>query len=288
MKRVLIIGGSGFIGLNIANELFKRNYKVTIFDKKKPKSLNKKIYTITSNLKNKKKLENAIKQSDIIYHLAGIADIGEAMKYPVKTFEINVLCTLEILKLSVKYKIQRLIFASSIYVHSDQGGFYRISKQASELCVEEFSKRYDLNYTILRFGTVYGPNADKRNNLTKIVSDALNKKKLNYSGGTSRAIRRYIHVYDAAKASCEILKNKFINKNILITGKKNIKITKIMKLLSKILNIKSKPSYEKVAKKGHYDVTPYTYKKKKEIKFFPKNNISIQEGLASLIKELSL
>ena len=90
------------------------------------------------------------------------------------------------------------------------------------------------------------------------------------------------------KASCEILKNKFINKNILITGKKNIKITKIMKLLSKILNIKSKPSYEKVAKKGHYDVTPYTYKKKQEIKFFPKNNISIQEGLASLIKELSL
>ena len=50
MKRVLIIGGSGFIGLNIANELFKKNYKVTIFDKKK-KGLNKKIYTITSNLK---------------------------------------------------------------------------------------------------------------------------------------------------------------------------------------------------------------------------------------------
>ena len=120
--------------------------------------------------------------------------------------------------------------------------FIELTKQASELCVEEFSKRYDLNYTMLRFGTVYGPNADKRNNLTRIVSDALNKK-IDYSGGTSRAIRRYIHVYDAAKASCEILKNKFIKKNILINGKKNIKITKIMKLLSKILNIKSKPSY---------------------------------------------
>tara|TARA_Y100001970_G_C14249269_1_gene870592 strand:+ start:2685 stop:3563 length:879 start_codon:yes stop_codon:yes gene_type:complete len=286
-KRVLILGGNGFIGSNIAKELIKRNYKVTIFDRNKSNNFNKKINTIISNLKNKIKLEKAIKNSDIIYHLAGIADIGEAMKDPIKTFETNVLYTLEILKLSVKYKIKRLIFASTIYVHSEQGGFYKISKQASELSIEEFSKRYNLNYTILRFGTVYGPNSDKRNNLTKIVTDAINYKKLNYSGGTSKAIRRYIHVYDAAKASCEILNKKFINKNILITGKKNIKITKVMKFLSKMLNIKSKPSYEKVAKKGHYDVTPYTYKKNQEMKFFPKKNISIEEGLKSLIKELS-
>ena len=286
-KRVLIIGGGGFIGSNIAKELSKRNYKVTIFDKIKPKNLNKKNKIIVSDLKNKKNLEKAIKNSDIVYHFAGIADIGEAMRDPIKTCETNVLYTLIILKLCIKYKIKRLIFASTIYVHSEQGGFYRISKQASELCIEEFNKRFNLNYSILRFGTVYGPNADKRNNLSKIIADAIKYKKLNYSGGTSKAIRRYIHVLDAAKASCDILNRKYINKNILITGKKNIQITKIMNFLSKILKIKSKPSYEKVAKNGHYDVTPYTYKKSPEIKFFPKKSISIKVGLISLIKELA-
>ena len=68
--------------MNFLKKIIKSQFLI----KKNQKSLNKKIYTITSNLKNKKKLENAIKQSDIIYHLAGIADIGEAMKYPIKTF----------------------------------------------------------------------------------------------------------------------------------------------------------------------------------------------------------
>ena len=286
-KRVLIIGGSGFLGSNIAKILLKRKYIVTIFDKKKSKYLDKENKIIISNLKNKEKLAKAIKNSDIVYHFAGIADIGDAMRNPLKTCEINVMSTISILDLCVKYKIKRFVFASSIYVHSDQGGFYRISKQASELFIEEFNKRYSLNYTILRFGTVYGPKADKRNNLTKIVSDALKYKKLNYSGGTSKAIRRYIEVSDAAIASCEILNKKYENKDILITGKKNIKITKIMDLLSKILKIKSKPTYQKVTKYGHYNVTPYTYKKRPELKFYPKKSVKIKEGLISIIKELS-
>jgi UDP-glucose 4-epimerase len=287
-KKVLIIGGSGFLGSNISKILLKRNYIVTIFDKKRSKYLDKKNKVIISNLKNKEKLTRAIKNSDIVYHFAGIADIGDAMQNPLKTCEINIMSTISILDLCVKYKIKRFVFASSIYVHSDQGGFYRISKQASELFIEEFNKRYSLNYTILRFGTVYGPKADKRNNLTKIVSDALKYKKLNYSGGTSKAIRRYIEVSDAAKASCEILNKKYENKNILITGKKNIKITKIMDLLSKILEIKSKPTYQKITKYGHYNVTPYTYIKRPELKFYPKESVTIKEGLISIIKELSI
>ena len=59
-----------------------------------------------------------------------------------------------------------------------------------------------------------------------------------------------------------------------------------MKLLSKMLKIKSKPEYEKITKYGHYDVSPYTYKKKPEIKFFLKKKIEIKQGLTDLVKEL--
>ena len=77
------------------------------------------------------------------------------------------------------------------------------------------------------------------------------------------------------------------NKNVLITGRKKIRITEIMKLLSKMLKIKSKPEYEKITKYGHYNISPYTYKKKPEIKYFPKKKIEIKRGLTDLVNELT-
>ena len=67
----------------------------------------------------------------------------------------------------VESKIKKLIFASTIYVHSSQGGFYRVSKQSSELFLEEYYKRNKLNYTVLRFGTIYGKNSSNKNGLKK-------------------------------------------------------------------------------------------------------------------------
>ena len=287
MKKVLVIGGSGFLGSHIADIFTKKKYQVTIFDKKKSPWIKGKQKIIISNLNNTKKLEQAIKNSDFVYHFAGMSDIGDCLNNPQLSAQINILFTLKVLEFCAKYKIKRLVFASTIYIHSAQGGFYRISKQASELYIEEYNKRYSLDYTILRFGTVYGSRSSKKNNLTKIISNALEKNILKYTGGTSYAVRRYVNVKDAAKASYEILNNKFKNKNVLITGKRKVKITKIMKLLSKMLNIKSKPQYKKITKYGHYNITPYTYKKKPEIKYFPKRNIEIKHGLISLINELS-
>ena len=287
MKRVLIIGGSGFLGSHIADIFSQKNYQVSIFDKKKSPWLKNKQKMIISNLSNTKKLEKAIKNSDFVYHFAAMSDIGDCLNNPILSAQVNIFFTLKVLEFCTKYKIRRLVYASTIYIHSAQGGFYRISKQASELYIEEYNKRFSLDYTILRFGTVYGVRSSKKNNLTKIINNALKKNVLKYTGGTASAVRRYINVKDAAKASFEILNSKFKNKNVLITGKKKVKITTIMRLLSEMLNIKSKPKYKKIAKYGHYNTTPYTYRKKPEIKYFPKRNVEIKKGLISLINELS-
>ena len=287
MKKVLIIGGSGFLGSHIADIFTKKKYNVTIFDKIRSPWVKTKQKMIISNLSNTKKLEQAIKNSDFVYHFAAMSDIGDCLNNPQQSAQINIFFTLKVLEFCAKYKIKRLVYASTIYIHSAQGGFYRISKQASELYIEEYNKRYSLDYTILRFGTVYGARSSKKNNLTKIISNALKKNVLKYTGGTSGAVRRYVNVKDAAKASYEILNKKFKNKNVLITGRKKIKIKKIMKLLSKMLKIKSKPEYEKITKYGHYNISPYTYKKKPEVKYFPKRKIEIKQGLTDLIKELS-
>ena len=143
-------------------------------------------------------LRKAIRGSDIVYHFAGISDIGESIKKPSETVKINIIGIANILQLCKKYKVKRIILASTIYVSSSQGGFYRVSKQASELMLEEYKKRFGLNYTITRFGSIYGPRSSKNNGLTKIIFNLLKHGNLQY-GGTSKARRRLIHEVDAAK-----------------------------------------------------------------------------------------
>ena len=175
MKRVLIIGGSGFLGSHIADIFTKKNYNVTIFDKIRSPWVKTKQKMIISNLSNAKKLEQAIRNSDLVYHFAAMSDIGDCLNNPLQSAQTNIFFTLKVLEFCAKYKVKRLVYASTIYVHSAQGGFYRISKQASELYIEEYNKRYSLDYTILRFGTVYGARSSKKNNLTKIINIALKK-----------------------------------------------------------------------------------------------------------------
>ena len=92
---------------------------------------------------------------------------------------------------AVKNKVKRYVFASSIYVLSSQGGFYKTSKKSVESFIEEYNKRDNLNYTILRYGSVYGPDSDERNGIKKIISSCLKDKSILY-GGTSKAERKIL------------------------------------------------------------------------------------------------
>ena len=111
------------------------------------------------------------------------------------------------------HKIKRFIYASTVYVHSREGGFYRCSKEASESFIQEFYKTYGLKYTILRYGSLYGPRANASNGMYKIISKAI-KLKTSISW-TPETMRQYIHVEDAAKASVVALDDDFINQSNL-------------------------------------------------------------------------
>ena len=90
MKKVLIIGGSGFLGSHIADIFSKKKYQVSIFDRYKSRWLKANQKMIISDLINTKKLEQAVKKSDIVYHFAAMSDIGDCMKNPIKSAQINI------------------------------------------------------------------------------------------------------------------------------------------------------------------------------------------------------
>ncbi len=283
--KAIVFGGSGFLGSHVAEELARRNYQVTVVDQTKIIWSERNIKFIKSDILNYKKLSKIIKKNTIVYNFAAIADIGESYKHPLKTIEINILGNSNILELCAKKKVKKYIFASTIYVYSQQGGFYRASKQSAEILIEEFNRVYKIPYVILRYGSIYGLRTNLKNGLYKIVYDALNLKKLVYRG-TKKAIRSYIHVNDAAKISVDVLQKKYENNRVLVSGNNSIKIISLLKILGKILKIKSNPLFLNQTQKGHYDKSPYSIKKEKSFNFVPKNPLKINEGLKNLIEDI--
>lgn len=284
-NNVLITGGSGFIGSEVSKILLNKNYNLTILDIKKPNFTAKNLKFVKGSINNRKLIKKLIKKKNIVYHFAGIADIGEASKLPVKTVENNILATVNILNECALNKINRFIFASTIYVHSDDGGFYKCSKKSCELYIQEFLKKSNLKFTILRYGTIYGPSTNLKNNINKIVNCAIKSKKIIYEG-KSIAKRKIIHCKDAAYAAVKVLEKKYENKSVLITGNKNLKMKEILKKIKKKLDIKSKIIFQNKNLYGHYIHNPFSEKKIPYLKLKPKKQINIDQGIEEVINFL--
>ena len=283
--RITVTGGSGFLGSHVADALSKKGHKVTIFDKKYSKWIRKDQKMYVGNILNTKDLGRAIKGSDVVFHFAALSDLGEAIKLPIESVKSNILGTVIALNLCQKFKVKRFIHASTIYVNSIEGGFYRSSKRAAEDYVEEYNKIYGLKYTILRFGSLYGQRSDANNGVGIILKDAVLNGKVQYTG-SKKTVRRYIHVLDAARACIDSLKSKYKNKHLIITGKKEIKINILLKNIAKILKISKKIKFKNIKNVGHYETSPFTYKFKKGQIYSQKQYIDIYDGVLQLIKEM--
>ena len=282
--KILVTGGSGFLGSHVADELTKKGHEVTIFDKTKSKWMNSKQKIILGNILNFKSLQKAVKGKDVVYHFAALGNIDMAMKSPKDTVKLNILATVNLLDLCEKNNIKRFVLASSIYVNSIDGGFYRSSKKAAEDYIEEFSKIRGLKFTILRYGSLYGPRADNANGVKTLIRDAIINKKASYIGNKN-SIREYIHVKDAAQISARILNSKYKNKHLILTGRKKIKVREFLKKVIKILKIKKEIIFYNKKGTGHYIKSPYTFKPKIGKKIAPNKKTDFFEDIYQLVKE---
>tara|TARA_B100000941_G_scaffold290899_2_gene275695 strand:+ start:1653 stop:2513 length:861 start_codon:yes stop_codon:yes gene_type:complete len=283
--KIVVIGGSGFLGSHVADKLTQAGHNVTIFDKKKSEWISKKQKMVVGDILKIDDLKKVISQSDVVYNFAAISDIDEAENKPQITANVNIIGTLNILELCKKYKIKRIMFASTIYVYSLDGNFYRCSKQAAESFIEEYNRLFNLDYTILRYGSIYGPRSDNRNGLYKIIKAAIDKNEIIYEGD-KEARREYIHVEDAADASVEMLEKKFKNQNIILTGQQSLKVYDVMKMLSEILGIEKRLKFKDKKDSGHYSRTPYSYQPRLAKKYTPNVHFDLGQGLLQLIESI--
>ena len=147
MDKATVIGGSGFLGSHVADELTNRGYAVTMFDQAPSRWIQKNQDMIVGDMLDTDLLAKACEGSRYLYHFGGIADIGEAKRNPYKTIEINVLGAAKALEVACAAGTERFLYASTMYVYSVAGSFYRASKQAAETIAASLANWPDRGYS---------------------------------------------------------------------------------------------------------------------------------------------
>ena len=174
--KIVFFGGSGFLGSHVCDKLSDAGHDVTIVDLRPSPYLRPDQKMVTGSLLDEDLVNTVVSGADAVFDFAGLADIGESNQKPVETARINVLGNVILLEACRKAGVKRYVFASTLYVYGKSGGFYRCSKQACELYIENYHDMFGLEYTILRYGSLYGPRADRRNAINRFVAEALEKR----------------------------------------------------------------------------------------------------------------
>lgn len=286
-RLITVIGGSGFIGSHVADKLSDAGYRVRIYDRVSSPWLRQGQEMIVGDLSNIEKIHNSVAGAYAVYNFAALADLNLALTQPVKTVEVNILGNVQVLEACRLNDVQRFVYASSVYVYSREGGFYRCSKQAAEHYVEEYQNAFGLDYTILRYGSLYGPRADPGNGLLRIVRQALETGVVRYQGSPD-ALREYIHVEDAAQASVAALGQEFCNQSVVLTGQEPMRVHDLLKMLAEILGKPDAVEFAEGVQPGHYVRTPYAYQPKLGRKYVPPMHVDLGQGLLQLINQVRM
>ncbi len=243
---MLITGGAGYIGSILVN-LAPENWKITILDScivgNTQVNFQKKIIFVKEDIRNESVVDDLIKKSDVIIHLAGIVGEASFQKNPKASWEINQNATEKIIDLAKKYD-KKLIFMSTCSVYGFNTEIcneetnpnpvddYSRSKLNSEQYIQENLQ----NYIIFRLGTVYGWSPRMRFDIiiNRIIEKMLWDESIEIFGG--KQWRPFIHAKDAANALI-LAAEKPIKKEIMNIVGENHQLLDVAKQITNNLKI---------------------------------------------------
>ena len=215
--KILITGGAGFIGKHLIKSLLKNENTVTIFDnfsnsdKKSELSLIKGVKIIEGDITKLNDISNAVKDQQIVIHLAAKISVEESIKNPSETFRINVDGTKNVLIACKKNNVKKIIVASSAAVYGESIpnvkstekskikpiSPYGESKIKMEEEIKKFALKYKINYIILRFFNIYGigQSSEYAGVITKFLERIKNNESLKIFGDGMQT-RDFVSIQD--------------------------------------------------------------------------------------------
>jgi UDP-glucose 4-epimerase len=249
VKRVLVTGGAGFIGSVVVDRLRAAGHEPRIFDvRQSPHHERGEIDTVIGDMLRPRDLERAMEGCDVVVHMAAAADVGEVAKDPAGSEEINSRGTLNVLEAARSTGIERVVYASTIWVYSDcevdrvdedtpllpPAHLYSATKLAGELYCRSYAELYDLEYTILRFGIPYGPRARPAAVVPIFVRKALNREALTVAGDGAQS-RRFVFVEDLAEGVVRSLQPVAANRVYNLVGSEDTSVLDIASTVQSLI-----------------------------------------------------
>ena len=251
--KVLVTGGSGFIGSHIVNKLKKEGHDVCIYDMVTPRC-GKDVEHYRGSLLDLEALRMAMFGIDVVYHLGAIADVKVVYEEPHYSESVNVRGTINVLEAARRSKrIKRVIYASTTWVYSDCKNdivdettplpppthLYTATKLVSEYYCQNYSRLYGLNTTVLRYGIPYGPRIRGGAVLPIFVKKALSGDPITLAGDGSQ-FRNFVYVEDLAEGNVLALKDIEGYKMYNLSGDQQVTIKQIADTVQEVLNKKLK------------------------------------------------
>jgi len=281
--KVMVTGSSGFLGSHICDELVARGYEVVGFDSR-PRGTGV-IDLVVGDIRDVAALTSAMTGCSAVFNCAAVADLEDAREQPRQAVEVNVVGTLCVLEAAATCGVNRFMQASSVYVYSQGGSVYRTTKQAAEGLVEDVSRPWGLASTILRFGSLYGPRADSRNAILRLITQAVSEGRMDFWGSGSE-VREYIHIHDAAKLAVDALLPSFAGQSLHITGNERITTLELLDMINEILGGGIAVTLRDEAFEGRYRLTPYAYRDGVGRKMVGSTYVDLGGGLLDMIRSV--
>ena len=300
--KCLVTGGAGFIGSNLVDQLVKSGHQVTVLDNLSTGRLSNlnqiknKIKFINIDISSKKKsIKKYFKKIDWVFHLAGIADIVPSITNQNIYFKTNVKGTLNILEVSKKAKVKRLIYAASASCYGipkkyptnekteiDPQYPYALTKLIGEQLVIHWAKIYNMPNISLRFFNAYGPRSRTTGAYGAVfgvfLAQKLAKKPLTIVGDGNQT-RDFIHVSDLVDAIIKSAKKGKIGEIYNIGSGRETSVNFIANIIGgKKINIPKRPGEPD---RSQADIT----KIKTHLNWMPK--MPIIKGINLLLKNIN-
>lgn len=302
--RIVITGGAGFIGSNLATELSKeKESEVIIVDDLSTgrvsnlEKINKNINLVRGSITDLQLLKGIFKDVDYVFHQAAIPSVPRSIKDPIASNNANVNGTLNVLVAAKDCNVKKVIYASSSSVYGDTPELpkredmvpnplspYAVTKLLGEYYCKVFNEVYGLKTISLRYFNVYGPRQDPYSDYAAVIPRFINRVLENKPPviyGDGEQTRDFTFVTDVVRANIQAMKSEANGVYNIASGNR-ISINELANVIMKLMGRNLKPIHEAPREGDIRHSLGDISSAKKTLSYEPQ--YSVEEGLRRTIK----
>ena len=299
----IVTGGAGFIGSHLAEELLKRDYRVTVLDDLstgnraniQPVLMQGNVQFVEGSVTDLPLLKSLLQDVSCVFHLAAIPSVPRSIENPLASHDVNTTGTLNVLLAARDNKVRKVIYASSSAVYGDTPTLpkreemppnpqspYAVTKLAGEYYCRVFSRVFDLATVCLRYFNVYGPRQDPGSQYAAVVPrfmDRLFRDEPPIIFGDGEQTRDFTFVKDAVEANILAAQSDATGVFNIGTGQR-VSVNELATFVTKLTGKGIKPVYEE-PRPGDIKHSLADISKAKQFGYNPKH--SLEEGLKEIV-----